>query len=196
MGLNLKTWVANTKNDAWADLAVGVATISSILINAIGADARVALRLVLKGGGTSYILPGNLLGANQPHRPALGGLSLSAGDKLQCTSSAPVDWIASGTPDLAYASAVGVSKDSAWSDLITGPAEVRTLIATAAGLGDTRLSIRLQKKSGATASIVTTETITGPSAKRLTSTVALGDGDKIQVFSDRYLEWIATGVSK
>ncbi|MNO46258.1 hypothetical protein D3C76_365420 [compost metagenome] len=196
MGLAQKTWIANTTGDTWTDLATGVATISSVLINALAADARVALRLVLKGGATSSILPGNLLGANLPHRPALGALSLGVGDKLQCLSSAPVDWIASGTPDLAYTSAVAVSKDSAWSDLVTGPAEVRTLLAAASGIGDTSIAIRLRKQSGAIASIVTTETIAGPGAKRLASTVALGTGDKIQVFSDRYVEWIATGVSK
>ncbi|MGE9760921.1 hypothetical protein [Pseudomonas sp. PDM20] len=195
MSIALKTWVTNTTGDTWTDLAVGTATISSILINALGTDARVVLRLVLKGGATSYILPGNLLGANQPHRPAPGGLSLSAGDKLQCMSSAPVEWIASYTPDLAYTSAAGVSRDSNWSDLISGPAEVRTLLASVSGLGEAQLSIRLRKQSGATASIVTRETISGPSAKRLTSTVALCAGDKIQVFSDRYLEWVATGVS-
>lgn len=196
MSIALKTWVANTTGDTWTDLAVGTATISSVLINTLAADARVALRLVLKSGTTAAILPGNLLGANQPHRPALGALSLGTGDKLQCMSSAPVDWIASGTPDLAYTSALGISKDSAWSDLLSGPAEVRMLLAVASGIGDTGIAIRLKKQSGAMAAIVTTETVTGPGAKRLASTVALGTGDKIQVFSDRYVEWIATGVSK
>ncbi|MOA54028.1 hypothetical protein D3C78_1775800 [compost metagenome] len=70
------------------------------------------------------------------------------------------------------------------------------MLATASGIGDTSIAIRLRKQSGAIASIVTTETITGPGAKRLASTVALGTGDKVQVYSDRYVEWIATGVSK
>ncbi|MFJ3259640.1 hypothetical protein ACIPK7_05255 [Pseudomonas sp. NPDC086581] len=196
MAVPLKTWVGNSSGDTWVDLAAGTATLSSVLINALGTDARVALRLVLKSGATSYLLPGNLLQAGQAHRPAVGGLALGVGDKLQCLSDARVDWIASGTADLPYSSAVAVSKGSAWSDLLAGPGAVREVFAAFTGIGTATLSLRLQKAGGAVAALVEGETLTEASAKRLVSTLALETGDKLQVWSDRHVEWIATGNSR
>ncbi|MNM35030.1 hypothetical protein D3C81_456960 [compost metagenome] len=194
MALPQQTYIASTSNGAWTDLVSGVATISSVLVNALSADAYVALRLRKADGTTSRIVPGNVLPTNSPHRPAVGGLSLGAGDKLQCLSDAPVDWLATATPGLAYASKLAASQGDSWVDLVTGPATVRALLVTKGGMDDAALGVQLRKNNGQTAAIIVREDLKEAGSKRLVAPIVLGAGDKLQVKSDYRVEWIATGV--
>ncbi|KRV76370.1 hypothetical protein [Pseudomonas citronellolis] len=194
MALPQQTYIASTSDGTWKDLVVGVATISSVLANALSSDAFIGLRLRKADGSTSRLIPGNLLPLNTPHRPALGGLSLGAGDKLQVLSDAPVDWIATGAPGLAYASSVLATSGGAWATLVTGPATVRAVLASHAGPADGALGMRLLKSSGQSAAIIVREAMGEAAGKRLVAPIVLGAGDKLQVMSDERIEWIATGV--
>jgi len=186
------TYINNTSGGNWVDIVVGECTIASLVMNATSQSTLVALR-ILKGGTTpSLILPGNTLSFNSPHRPAVGGISLKATDKLQCLSEFAVDWVTTVVTGPAYSSAVVTSPvGSAWTTLLAGPASVRAIFASMPSGGT--VGIRLHK-TASDASIVLAETVDIAGAKRLLAPIVLASGDSLQVQSTNTAQWIAAGI--
>ncbi|MNC31331.1 hypothetical protein D3C75_796480 [compost metagenome] len=187
-----QTYINATTGGSWVDIVAGECTISSLVMNATVQDTIVALR-ILKGGTTpSAIIPSNNLEFNSPHRPAVGGISLKATDKLQCLSEFAVDWITTVVTGAAYDSAVVTSPaGNAWTTLTSGPATVRAIFASMASGGT--LGIRLHK-TASDAAIVLSENVSVAGAKRLLTPIVLAAGDSLQVQSSNSAQWIATGI--
>lgn len=186
------TYINNTSGGNWVDIVTGECTIASLVMTATSQTSLVALR-ILKGGTTpSLIIPGNTLAPNSPHRPAVGGISLKATDKLQCLSEYAVDWITTVVTGSAYSSAVVTSPfGSAWTTLLAGPASVRAIFVSAPSGGT--VGIRLHKTASDT-SIVLAESLDLAGAKRLLAPIILASGDSLQVQSTLSTQWIVSGV--
>jgi len=184
-----------TSGSAWTDLAATAGMVMSVALNGGAADAGVALRLLLANGSSAMILPGNLLPALAPHRPAVGGLSLAAGDKLQAMSDQSATWTVTHSTTAGYSSAVASSTAGAWADLKTGPGTVRLVLASAYLPAEANL--RILRNDGTTeAPLMSNDDIADyAGARRWTDRIALAAGEKLQVMSDVPMDWIATGVS-